>query len=117
MVASSDPVEVTKVSPNPSPVDEKVDTGTSAELLFPNDVTASLYCNFEHPSLLGITTKTDVTVSLEGGSITLTNFPGPHLYHRIKIQETQKGGASKNTSETMYTFKDGDKKGEDYWTT
>jgi hypothetical protein len=116
MVASSNPVEIKNVVKVLSPDDEKVDISTTVELQFPNDVTASLYCNFEHPMILGFIPskpKTDIIVELEGGEITYTNFPASHIYHRIKIHEKLNGGHRK-TAETHYTFKD---KGEDYWTT
>jgi hypothetical protein len=116
MLASSNPVEVKSVSNVLSPSDGRVDISTKVELQFPNDVTASLYCNFEHPTTLRFIPslpKTDIAVELEGGSIIYDNFPGPHFYHRIKVYENLDGGSKKKV-ETAYTFKD---KGKDYWTT
>jgi hypothetical protein len=119
MITSCNPSEVKSVSQVIAPGDKDVDISTTAELVFPNDVTATLYCNFEEPSWLFFIPgrpKIDVTVKLDGGTICYNNFPGPHLYHRIKIQENVNGKISKR-EETAYTFSDGLVKGEEYWTT
>jgi hypothetical protein len=119
MIAGSNPTEVKSVSNTLAPGDKKVDLSSSVELAFPDGVTASLYCNFEEPALLGFIPskpKIDLTVKLEGGTICYSNFPGPHIFHVIKIEENIKGKISKR-EETAYTFASGPVKGEEYWST
>ena len=119
LLASSNPTEVKSVALELAPGDKRVDFSTTAELVFPNDVTATVYCNFEEPPWLGFIPtmpKIGVTVKLEGGIVELSNYPGPHHFHRIRIQENVKGKIKKS-EETAYTFSEGPVKGEEYWTT
>ena len=118
-IASSNPIEVKSVSNTLSPTDQKIDTSSKVELQFPNDVTASLYCNFEEPTLFWFIPsmpKTDVVVELESGKIRLSNYPGPYFLHEITVEEKVEG-EPKKTAETTYTFNDGRLNDGDYWTT
>ena len=86
----------------------------TVDLVFPNDVTANLHCNYFHPYYLGIIPNLQIRVDIrfEGGKIALFNFVGPHAYHTVTVTPTN--GTSK--SEKAYTFQS-PTAGMDYWTT
>lgn len=88
----------------------------NAELSFPDDVHASLYCDYRTPPILGVVPRwpdAGVTVIMDKGTLALSNFPGAHFWHTLTV----KGDGSPLHYEKAYTFSGGDPRGEDHWTT
>lgn len=124
-LCSSNPISVLSANhilhtPSSSAKDyvPNTDQGTTATLSLPNNVVATLNCNFRLPYYLGfIPPMPDVTVTVEceGGKVEMINFVMPTLYHSIKVNVHNK----KTRVEKVYKFTDVrvDAKGEDWWTT
>lgn len=96
-----------------------IDTGMTASLQFPNDVTGDIMCNIFLPGwgpfgLLPRTVLFDVEATCEGGKVLLRNFIVPHAWHYIAVNPSA-GSKTKKRVEKAYTFKDG--KEEDWWST
>ncbi|KIM79362.1 hypothetical protein PILCRDRAFT_10492 [Piloderma croceum F 1598] len=111
------------VYPSPSSTQQLVDLGTKATLSFPNDVTATLNCDFRQPwwGLFGlIPSMPDIklTANCENGEVELYNYLAPTLYHwiRVRVQDPSRKGKVIERVEKVYKFGDGSK-GEDWWTT
>jgi hypothetical protein len=107
------------VYPSPSATEQLVDLGTKATLSFPNDVTATLDCDFEEPwwgpfRLLPRMVDIRVKVECEDGEIELFNYILPTFYHWIRVLSGK--GKAKQRVEKAYKFSDGSK-GEEWWTT
>jgi predicted dehydrogenase len=123
LLASSAPLSVltatSTVYPSPSATEQLVDLGTKATLSFPNDVTATLDCDFEEPwwgpfRLLPRMVDIRVKVECEDGEIELFNYILPTFYHWIRVLSGK--GKAKQRVEKAYKFSDGSK-GEEWWTT
>ncbi|KAF8518951.1 NAD(P)-binding protein [Hysterangium stoloniferum] len=113
-VLSSEPTEVLSATHRPHPGDRRVDSATDAALAFSNGTTAEIGCDLQMPWRFSIIPKWPVlhiTVQLEGGEVSMFNFPGAYIYHSITV--TSKEG--KKRVETAYKPKNG--KGEVWWTT
>ena len=127
LLASSTPSSVVAatatVYPSPSSTEQLVDLSTKATLSFPNDVTATLYCNLNMPwwgpfGLIPPMPRVIVKVKCENGEIELYNFVLPTLYHwiRVRVEDASRRGKVKERVEKVYKFADGGK-GEAWWTT
>ncbi|PFH51856.1 hypothetical protein AMATHDRAFT_58388 [Amanita thiersii Skay4041] len=124
-LSSSNPVSVTSASHHlhvppsaSSSFTPNVDRGTTAELVLPNNATATLECDLGIPYKFGfIPSFPSITakVECEGGLIEVYNFVLPTFYHSITIRKN----GEKSRTEKVYTFEDGKMrgKGEDWWTT
>ncbi|KIJ47889.1 hypothetical protein M422DRAFT_28689 [Sphaerobolus stellatus SS14] len=109
----SEPVSVITAT-HDAHIDPKIDRGVRATLEFPNDITAEVHSDLGIPWRMGIIPRwrhIHITVKLEGGEVSLSNFPGAWIYHTITI--TPKKGPKR--TEKAYTLKGG--KGEQWWTT
>jgi predicted dehydrogenase len=111
------------VYPSPSSTQQLVDLGTNATLSFPNDVTATLNCDFRQPGwgLFGLIPRMPdikLTVKCENGEVELYNYVAPVLYHwiRVRVQDPSRKGKVNERVEKVYKFENGSK-GEDWWTT
>ena len=96
---------------------KKIDIGTEASFMFPNDITGTIKCHSYWPgwgpfNLLPRFPDLRVIVDCEGGSVTIHNYVLPTPWHKIEVVPK---GAGKKRVETAYVFKDG--KGEDWWST
>lgn len=124
-LASADPISVLTATSSfygslPA-ANEPIDTGTRATLAFPNDVTASINCDFDVPWRFGFIPRVpDLTVNVEceRGSVELFNFIAPVLYHwiRVRTDDPSGKGKTKERIEKTYKFQNGEK-GEEWWTT
>jgi len=113
-VLSSEPTEVLSATHKAHPGDKRVDGATDAALAFSNGMTAEIGCDLQMSWYFAIVPKWPVlhiTVQLEGGEISMFNFPAPQIYHSITV--TPKEG--KQRVEKAYKPKHG--KGEEWWTT
>lgn len=105
------------------PGDARIDTATSADLLFPpsvpgaDQVKASIQCDMRVPHILGIFPRLpamNVRVICERGYVELVNYTVPVIYHYITVAPD---GGEKRT-EKAYSFSPGtSRKGETWWTT
>ncbi|KIJ17808.1 hypothetical protein PAXINDRAFT_167776 [Paxillus involutus ATCC 200175] len=119
----SNPTAVVSASAIPFHGDARVDTATSANLLFPpsnpgaEPIKATIKCDLSVPLRLGfIPTFPDISVRAvcEQGCVELFNFPQPVIYHSIKV--SLNGG--KMRTEKAYKFSPGScLKGEEWWST
>ena len=126
-IASAEPTEIIKAEaellPNPSndPSRRNIDIGTSATLAFPNDVTASISCHGRRPGwgpfgLFPYMPDVNLKVTCEGGTIELSNYVAPTIYHSLTVIHTDaKGKPRKKRVEKVYKFLDGF--GEEWWST
>lgn len=122
-MAKSDPTAVVSASAVKFRKDARIDTATSATLLFPppnpggESVKATIRCDFSVPNLLGFIPRwPDVSVRAvcEQGSVELFNFPQPVIFHTIKVFPA--GG--KPRTEKAYKFPPSSGlKGEEWWST
>ncbi|KAH7927754.1 NAD(P)-binding protein [Leucogyrophana mollusca] len=122
-LTSSNPTEVLSASATRYPKDSRIDTATTASLLFPSaapdsePIKATLRCDFSVPPRFGFIPRwPDITarVTCERGTVELFNFVMPVIYHSITVRP--EGGRVR--TEKAYTFPDGSgKKGEEWWTT
>lgn len=96
-----------------------IDTGMSASLQFPKDITADIMCNIRLPGwgpfgLIPQLPIFDVEANCEGGKVYCRNFEIASAWHYIAVNPSA-GSKTKKRVEKAYTFKDG--KGEDWWST
>ncbi|KAF8551684.1 NAD(P)-binding protein [Imleria badia] len=122
-LAKSDPTAVISASAVKFHKDARIDTATSATLLFPpsspgeEPVKVTIRCDFSLPNILGFIPRwPDVSVRAvcEQGSVELFNFPQPVIYHNIKVSPA--GG--KTRTEKAYKFlPSSGLKGEEWWST
>jgi predicted dehydrogenase len=94
--------------------DPRVDESTVAHLSFPSSVSGSIKCSLARPRKFGILPLPDIsfTVKLEGGTVEMSNFVMPTLYHSITITSRDKP----TQVEKVYKYANGTK-GEDWWST
>lgn len=112
-VAGSEPTAVISASAIPAK-DPRVDRSTTALLAFPDDVTASITCDFALPRKWGILPampRIELRVECERGSVYLYNFVAPFAYHYISVTDAQ----GKTRTEKMY--KRQGRKGQEWWST
>ncbi|KAG9315749.1 NAD(P)-binding protein [Chiua virens] len=121
-LAKSDPTAVVTASAVKFPKDSRIDTATSAELLFPpsnpggEPVKATIKCDLSANQFGFLPRWSDLYVlaECERGSVKLFNFPMPTIFHTITVSPT--GG--KTRTEKAYKFPPSSGfKGEDWWTT
>lgn len=117
-LAGTEPSSVISATADLLPADTRIDTGTTAVLAFPNDVTAEIMCHSLMPGWgpLGLLPRfpdVNVEARCEGGVVSLSNFVVPHIWHSINV--TMSGGQKR--VEKVYTYKDGKEKGEAWWST
>ncbi|KAG8214623.1 hypothetical protein J3R82DRAFT_9699 [Butyriboletus roseoflavus] len=122
-LAKSDPTAVVSATATKFHKDARIDTATSAALLFPpsspggEPVKSTIRCDFSSPGLLGFIPRwpdISVRVLCEQGSVELFNFPQPVLYHTIKVIPTGR----KARTEKAYRFSQiSGLKGEEWWST
>jgi hypothetical protein len=98
-----------------------VDGSTTATLAFPDDVIGTLTCDLTIPPSYGfIPALPSISAKVEctQGSVELTNFIMPNLWHSISVQKID-GKEKKSRKEKVYTFQDAkmEGKGEDWWPT
>ncbi|TDL23991.1 NAD(P)-binding protein [Rickenella mellea] len=115
-LTGAEPTSVTSASSTLFHRDARVDTGTTASMVFPNDVSADLMCSVKLPGwgpfgFLPSMPQVIVTARCEGGTVELYNFVGPWIYHSITISPT----SGPKRTEKAYAFKQG--KGEAWWST
>ncbi|KAH8111016.1 NAD-binding protein [Phellopilus nigrolimitatus] len=119
-VTSAEPTSIMSaqadVFPNPrdDPSKRNIDTGTSASLTFPNDVTASIECHalwhgWGPFGLFPRVPDMKFVATCEGGTVELFNYVMPHSYHSITVTPSR----GKRRVEKAYTYADG--LGEDWW--
>ena len=122
-MANSDPTTVISASAVKFYKDARIDTATSASLLFPpsspggEPVKATIRCDFSMPSLLGFIPRwPDISVRAvcEQGSVELFNFPMPVIYHTINVSLT--GGKTRTEKAYKFPLSSG-LKGEEWWST
>ena len=100
-VLGADPVETLKIAVNTFPHDKLADRSMRAVFSFPDDVTASIYCDFDMPkrSILGPTPFfrilpriPSLTLKIFGdeGEIYLNNFLFPSNFHTIYVTKNDK---------------------------
>ncbi|KAI0833492.1 NAD-P-binding protein [Trametes gibbosa] len=94
----------------------RVDRAMHATYALPDSVTAESYVDFARPGwgpfgLIPGWPHTDLVVSLEGGEVTLVNYPLAGMYHVIKIKPKQ--GPAR--TEKAYRYADG--RGDISWST
>ncbi|KIM80136.1 hypothetical protein PILCRDRAFT_9704 [Piloderma croceum F 1598] len=126
LLARSAPTSVitatSTIYPSPSSTDQLVDLSTKATLSFPNDMSATLYCDFTQPwrgpfKLIPSMPDLKLTVRCENGQVEMNNFVLPTFYHWIRVRTKDSGqGEVKERVENAYKFGDGTK-GERWWTT
>jgi predicted dehydrogenase len=111
------------VYPSPSATEQLIDLGTKAALAFPNDVTATLSCDFRQPGwgpfgIIPTMPNLSVKVKCGNGEVELYNYAAPWVYHwiRVRVSDADGKGNVRKRVEKAYTFGDGSK-GEDWWTT
>ncbi|KIJ62595.1 hypothetical protein HYDPIDRAFT_182652 [Hydnomerulius pinastri MD-312] len=122
-LTKNNPTAVVSASAIKFPKDARIDTATSANLLFPpstpggEPVKSTIKCDFSVPRRLGLIPRwPDISVIAvcEQGKIELFNFPMPVIYHSITV--TRNGG--KTRTEKAYKFaQDSGLKGEEWWST
>ncbi|KAJ3511035.1 hypothetical protein NLJ89_g4333 [Agrocybe chaxingu] len=117
-LTSSDPISVESASCEATwPGLENLDTLVTSTLSFANGITADITCNINTPFTLGFIPNFDFSVHIEceRGTIKMSNFMVPSLFHSITVKET--GGHSR--TEKAFRFTDGDEpsRGEEWWTT
>ncbi|KAH0832080.1 NAD(P)-binding protein [Lanmaoa asiatica] len=121
-LAKSNPTAVVSASAVKFYKDARIDTATSATLLFPSSpgrepVKATIRCDFSVPNLLGFIPRwpdISVRVVCEQGSVELFNFPMPVLFHTIKVTPAGR----KTRTEKAYKFSPSSGlKGEEWWST
>jgi predicted dehydrogenase len=103
-----EPMSVISAEAEPHYTDPKVDRNMHAVLEFPNSITAELYCSLGMPGrgpfgLIPAWPRVDLTVNLEGGTVVLSNYVLPTLYHTLTVTPTK----GKKRTEKVYRFKDG----------
>ncbi|KAH7885240.1 NAD(P)-binding protein [Phlebopus sp. FC_14] len=108
-LTQSNPSAVTSATAVRYPKDPRIDTATSADLLFPpsipgaEPIKASIKCDFSVPPRLGFIPRwpeLSVLAKCERGSVELYNFPMPVIYHSITV--SLDGG--KTRTEKAYAF-------------
>lgn len=119
----NDPTAVISASAVKFYKDARIDTATSASLLFPpsnpgdEPPKATISCNLSLPNLLGIIPRwPDVSVQAvcEQGSVELFNYPGAVIFHTINVSPTGR----KARTEKAYKFSStSGRKGEEWWST
>ncbi|KAH8836136.1 NAD(P)-binding protein [Flagelloscypha sp. PMI_526] len=95
--------------------EKKIDVSTSASFTLEKGISATMECRLDGPKTLGFIPSADFTLRIEcsKGYVVLKNFLLPHLFHSIIIQPSGKS----SRTERAYTFEDGEKRGEYWWTT
>ena len=121
-MVNSDPTTVVSASAVKFHRDARIDTATSAALLFPpsspggEPVKATIECGFSLPSFLGFIPRfPDISVRAvcEQGSVELSNYFGM-IYHTISVSPS---GGNRRT-ENAYKFSPASGfKGEEWWST
>ncbi|KAL4071626.1 hypothetical protein V8B97DRAFT_1899795 [Scleroderma yunnanense] len=122
-LASNDPTAIVDAKTLRYPKDPRIDTATSADLLFPpstpggEPVKVSMKCDMMVPPRFGIIPRPEgVTVHIvcEQGDVHLFNYTMPVIYHYITV--TPHGG--KKRTEKVYSFPPTSSvKGEAWWST
>ncbi|KAF5364707.1 hypothetical protein D9758_005524 [Tetrapyrgos nigripes] len=103
--------------------DPKVDRGMTVTLALPNDIIGTMTCDFGIPwkwNLIPSMPVLNATVECEGGSVKLSNFVMPTLYHSITVNKKKATGTDTVTrTEAVYKFSDAkmEGKGEEWWMT
>lgn len=91
-----------------------VDRAVDVVFAFPNDITAEIGCDLQLPLYFGFIPQWPlnyIEVQLEGGEVSLSNFPAPYIFHSITV----KPKSGKKRTEVAYKYEDG--RGEEWWTT
>lgn len=91
-----------------------VDRAVDVVFAFPNDITAEIGCDLQLPPYFGFIPQWPlnyIEVQLEGGEVSLSNFPAPYIFHSITV----KPKSGKKRTEVAYKYEDG--RGEEWWTT
>jgi hypothetical protein len=121
-LAGADPTSVISTNVIPAnATNSNVDRSTTATLAFPDDVIGTLTCDLAIPPSYGfIPALPSISAKVEctQGSVELTNFIMPNLWHSISVQKID-GKENKLRKEKVYTFQDAkmEGKGEDWWPT
>ncbi|EJD39255.1 NAD(P)-binding protein [Auricularia subglabra TFB-10046 SS5] len=115
-IAGTEPTSVISAAAAPAK-DPRVDRATTALLALPDDVTASITCDFALPRTWGILPslpRINMRVDCERGSVYIFNFVAPFAYHYISVTDAQ----GKTRTEKVYKPATASgKKGEEWWST
>ncbi|KAI5121620.1 hypothetical protein M0805_001150 [Coniferiporia weirii] len=93
-----------------------IDIGTTASLVFPDDITASIVCHTRWHGwgpfgLLPRIPDLSLIATCEGGTVEIYNYILPSGYHSITVKPTK----GKKRVEKVYVYEDG--VGEEWWST
>ncbi|KDR69580.1 hypothetical protein GALMADRAFT_255794 [Galerina marginata CBS 339.88] len=112
------------VSSTPTSVyqkDPRIDNGITAVLAFPGDKTAEVTCDLQLAGwgpfgLIPRLPRLGVTVTAEGGTIRLSPFPVPHVFHSITVKPA--GKSARVEKHYVHPQASGaEKAGEAWWST
>lgn len=122
-LASGNPTAVTSATALRYPKDPRIDTATSADLLFPPStpngppVRASIKCDLFLPNWFWFIPRPPVVsarVVCDQGTVEVLNYVMPVIYHYITVTPN----AGKKRTEKAYAFPSGkSEKGESWWST
>jgi hypothetical protein len=114
-LAGADPTKVISAKADVDPRFPRVDLGTTATLAFPtptggvgpaDGLTATLVAHLRVPPRFGFVPhwpKTSVRVTGTRGTVELSNFVGPWIYHYITIESSEyEGGPMRKRTEKQY---------------
>jgi len=122
--AGANPTSVLSASHEIQPPTTNVDRRTTATLAFPSSVVATISCDLAIPPHFGfipVFPRINALIECEGGEVDMMNYIMPTLYHSITVKtrdpKSAGGKGRKTRVEKVYTFTDGEGKGEPWWTT
>ena len=123
-IANAEPMDIISAhginleNPKDEPRMRNIDTFMSASFTFPNDVTVHTEVGSRLPGvgffhLIPHLPIINIEVTLEGGTVYLSNFVFPHIYHAITVGPKRGEGRI----EKAYIFRNGKTKDEEWWPT